>query len=82
MSEMVERVARAIFKNFQETQDNHLRKDTWEQRPDLTPYHMAAARAAIAAMREPTEEMAKSTGYSGLAMRIVWQGMIDKVLAG
>lgn len=58
MSEMVERVARAIFED-EYREPNSLR-------PDYTivdNYYRRTARAAIQAMREPTDEM-ESVGFN------------------
>ena len=51
MSEMIERVALALFKAEQPEQLNDYR---WEH---TRANYILLARAAIAAMREPTEEM-------------------------
>lgn len=48
----IEKIARAIFQSFQDTQDNHLRKETWDGSPGLRPYYLAAARAALEVVRE------------------------------
>lgn len=56
---MVERVAKAMFDSFQETQVAHPHRNAWNSRIGLglQPYYREAARAAIRALREPTEEM-------------------------
>jgi hypothetical protein len=73
MSEMVERVARAIA--YSETAD-----------PEIWSAFVEVARAAIEAMREPTEQMADigdtATGYPIYAVSgyTVWRSMIDEAL--
>ena len=65
MTEMVERVARAIAIR----QEGH--DILWRDFDD-------AARAAIAAMREPTQGMADSVcGLTRTQAIVVWQAMID-----
>ena len=78
MSEMVERVAQAIF--------------DWEYRdprravPDIEPHwklYEGAARAAIEAMRGPTEDMVRAGGDIDNSNRIAvetWHAMIDEAL--
>jgi hypothetical protein len=69
MSEMVERVARAIDKAMQEQHDP-------------TPGYLA--RAAIEAMREPTIDMLRvadvPVGGDYLSPKECWRGMIDAAL--
>lgn len=70
MSEMVERVAMAIFR--QETKDSPFRKAIygdapsevqWADIPDqIKHFHMERARTAIEAMREPTHAMKAQCG--------------------
>jgi|AmaraimetFIIA100_FD_contig_41_5707065_length_408_multi_3_in_0_out_0_1 hypothetical protein len=64
MTTMIERVARAIAKSQGV-------EDTWRG-------YMAETRAAIAAMREPTEAMAHAGDQH--AGRDAWQAMIDAAL--
>lgn len=54
----VEAAARAMFDSFQETQDAHLRRDTWDSQHGLAlqPYHRAAARAALEAAESVRKE--------------------------
>ena len=71
MSEMIERVAKAILKAYSE--------DPWE---DLNKHwrevYTTEARAAIEAMRKPTEAMIlNSNTHSCLS---IWQSMIDEAL--
>lgn len=72
MSEMVERVAQAICGD-----DNPA---------NILEIHRHRARAAIAAMREPTEGMVEAGQNSGviydagLVPHHVWQAMIDEAL--
>lgn len=69
---MIERVARAISKQF------------GVDDPDkMWPYAVPHARAAIEAMREPTDEMvARLEGYEESVdeKRAGWQAAIDVVL--
>ena len=67
MTEMVERVARAIASHVGYADD-----DWFKYGP--------AARAAIAAMREPTEEMLKAA-YAKAFDKEIWQAMIDAALS-
>ena len=69
MSTMVERVARAIAEQKVQNFDWHRHVDT-------------TARAAIAAMREPTEEMIVAWIRAPGAIKGGWQGMIDAALEG
>jgi len=77
MSDMVERVARTIYEshNFVESWDSL--KDVWR------PAWLEQAHAAIAAMRDPTEEMleAPDDGDTNPRMRrYIWRAMIDEAL--
>ena len=49
---------------------------------DEPPSSFALARAAIAAMREPTEEMIVAWIRAPGAIKGGWQGMIDAALEG
>jgi len=76
IDEMVERVARAILKE-ERNLDLELSSDITKQS------YCRYARAAIEAMREPTEAMLaagdkKQDFYSGF----IWQAMIDAALDG
>lgn len=86
MSEMVERVAKALCKNA---------CLTWSTEPDGTSeYFRGGARAAITAMRDPTPKMIAATWKAlnpcgenciekwgtGPAVREAYQAMIDEVL--
>jgi hypothetical protein len=62
---MIERAARAIA----DAQDVSEPFDNYEE----------MARAAIAAMREPTEAMLEASPVSG-PVSIIWQNMIDAAL--
>ena len=70
MSSMIERVAQALQ---QEMGTAHL---------DEPPSSFALARAAIAAMREPTEEMIVAWIRAPGAITGGWHGMIDAALEG
>ncbi len=65
MNEMVERVAREIEAEFAEMEPNDVHR--WRR----------LARAAIAAMREPTFEMCVAGGPASPA---IWCDMIDEAL--
>jgi hypothetical protein len=64
MSEMVERVARALAEQFHEP-------DVWNDK-----WVLDCARAAIGAMREPTDTV-KSLFSDG---HLVWNAMINEAL--
>ena len=69
MSSMIERVAQAL-----------------QQEMGTAPFDeatsFALARAAIAAMREPTEDMLDAWARAPGAIKGGWQGMIDAALEG
>ena len=69
MSSMIERVAQA------------LQQEIGSASFDEPPSSFALARAAIAAMREPTEEMIAAWIRAPGAIKGGWQGMIDAALA-
>lgn len=78
MSEMIERVAKALYDNMCLANPHVM--VTWEAlQLDLKSYYSELARAAIEAMREPTDEMwaaceqAKADFEAGIA----WPVMID-----
>lgn len=69
MSEMVERVAKAMWEKTYTS--------PWRSKAagdDLTQEYLDMARAAIEALREPTEAMRRINGSAN------WQAMIDKAL--
>jgi hypothetical protein len=70
MSTMIERVAQAL--------QQEMATGTF----DKPPTSFALARAAIAAMREPTEEMIDAWISAPGAIKGGWQGMIDAALEG
>lgn len=78
MSEMIERVAKAL-KGYEAA----VLLDTGSVNPGGKEYWEGKARAAIEAMREPTAAMIDagddSTGSSGLAI-VHWETMIDEAL--
>jgi hypothetical protein len=93
MSEMVERVARAIDPSLWQALDEQcaLRAYTPEERAEIIarPHYeffksLKCARAAIAAMRMPTESMlrrvSKRGGYAEEKSILDWQAMIDEAL--
>ena len=73
MSEMVERVARAIY----EAKEGPFEK--WADAPETwKPEWRIAAQAAIAVMREPTDEMIEAGWRKDSNIsRTVWIDMID-----
>lgn len=88
MSEMVERVAEALWRENKRQDDERARDyGTVNTRTDrdykvaITDY-MNSARAAIAAMREPTSDMtfAGTLADSSEGPTEIWQAMIDKAL--
>lgn len=79
MSEMIERVARAFC---MVATDISMSEAEWkvaaEQEPEEVENFRRAARAAIAAMREPTDAMIMAV--SGGPCLDEWQAMIDEAL--
>ncbi len=76
--DMVERAARAMF------DEAGMEANLW---PELRMGYMMSARAAIEAMREPTEAMCKAPRMSGRGLCLeefsekeIWHAMIDKAL--
>lgn len=87
MSEMIERVAKAIWDNSEKWVMN-LGKQ-WEDVPDYDLQKKAIrvqARAAIEAMREPTAEMVDEgyceAGGTDVQTDEVWRHMINAALGG
>lgn len=92
MSEMIERVARAIHEAgervIQETFPGRLRQTSWEEAqsdPRSAGLSFAQARAAIDAVYEPTEAMVKSAHdemdrRNTIAASSIWRIMIDEAL--
>jgi hypothetical protein len=89
MSEMIERVARAMYR--QRISDLGIYGDSQEKTDQAVdrcwPFCSAQAGAAIAAMREPTVEMEiAGTEYWALKVAMedrsagVWQAMVDAAL--
>ena len=70
MNSMIERVAKA------------LQQEMGTASFDEPPSSFALARAAIAAMREPTVEMIVAWIRAPGAIKGGWQGMIDAALEG
>jgi hypothetical protein len=84
MSEMVERVARAIYKaSCDEAYDGERYIPAWDRmNASSKEVYLGFARAAIAAMREPTAAMV-ITGSNGNYpddIAAIWQDMIDEAL--
>ena len=73
MTEMVDRVARAILSGYE-----------WESiTPELQAEYRRMGRAAIEAMREPSKKMLHAT-YTGMPDRNMvdlWHALIDAALA-
>lgn len=96
MSDMVERVARAMFEAsiaMCDAQNMPPEALNWDEIPeklpqDSRPMWLSFARAAIAAMREPTPGMVEAaprmTGADGqeylMGLVPVWNAMIDAAL--
>jgi hypothetical protein len=74
MSEMVERVAKSLWA---ETRPPYLKWD--EAFPVILDSYRHQARAAIAAMREPTEEMLVAASRE-VVSEAKWRAMIDAAL--
>jgi hypothetical protein len=86
VSEMIERVARAICKS--RFLDSGTGDDGWDDAsPEIRCDYRAEARAAIEAIREPTDAMVERavgefSGYPRAAIfRAIFIHMIDAVLA-
>ncbi|CAB4189977.1 tRNA-splicing ligase, RtcB [uncultured Caudovirales phage] len=79
--DMIERVAQRLFQNMAASDNS-----AWETAdPMITRACMSYARAAIAAMREPTEEMyqgvcALNKRWQDSNSAEIWQAMMDAVL--
>ena len=83
MDEMIERVARAMFAAQWDAQDRPEEFDLNSE--GFKAIYWAAARAAVAAMREPTDDMVraahlKAEGMTSAGFADVWRAMIDVVL--
>jgi hypothetical protein len=80
MNEMVERVARAMYKGC----DDDARHPTWDEVDHA--FHnlwLRAARIGIAAMREPTEAMLEASppiAGENPSKYEIWQAAIDEAL--
>ena len=73
---VIERVARAIYEK--EIEDRTIVGIPFE---NMDIHFKSAARAAIQAMREPTEEMLDAGAYDlGMELKDQYQNMIDKAL--
>ena len=85
-NEMIERVAKAIYDAHVSRQPRPEDWDRWReliagghQGRHRVEDTRALARAAIEAMREPTEAM-KDAGYEHGSRGLVWRAMIDTAL--
>lgn len=65
MSEMIERVAKALGGG------------DWDSCPNDRPRWREDARAAIEAMREPTEEMIEAANECEASWKSIWPAMLD-----
>ena len=63
MTEMIERVARAIYETEMDEEDAPWREPGWPE--DTWSIHLDMARAAIAASRDYFDEMAKGVSNMG-----------------
>jgi hypothetical protein len=74
VSKMVERVAKEIFIacGYYQKEIGEFILDDW----------IPAARAAIAAMREPTDEMISASNREWPHVRSNWKAMVDAALRG
>jgi hypothetical protein len=82
MSEMVERVAEALAQSFRETVVK-VSGDSWEQTGVTLPSKEVwerYARAAIEAMRKPTDPMLDA-GNKLYMLDECWEAMIDAAIA-
>ncbi len=91
-SEMIERVARAIFAKDAEISRAYdmFGSNLWEDHGRRHPAYLAFARAAIEAMREPTQEMIEAVGGievdatrwddQSYSPPEIWRDMIDEGL--
>lgn len=78
MSEMVERVAQAIY----EGPDRDIYLTPWpELREKDRDHFIAVARSAIQAMREPTEQMVFAADWQERGTYAAWRAMIDAAIA-
>lgn len=84
MGEMVDRVARAMAESRDLIWENMSEFSNADETPE---YYRSLARAAIAAMREPTGEMIQAAnpyvkGYDDMrSSYAAWQAMIDAALS-
>ena len=78
MSTMVKRVAQAL----QQEMGTAPSDETAASPSEARSHSFALARAAIAAMREPTEEMIDAWIKAPGAIKGGWQAMIDAALEG
>jgi hypothetical protein len=87
---MVERVARALFETewspAAERHEGKARLDWEKEWPNSREYWLNSARAAMAAMRDPTDAMCAAGSSASTSVRpegvpLIWRGMIDAALA-
>lgn len=76
-SEMVERAARAAFKNHHEIQGLPASDQAWAVTAEKW---LGAQRAAIEAMREPTFDPESVSYHAGMTRADWWRAMIDEAL--
>ena len=77
---MVERVAAAIMNAAGQINASQIQDDVTKRHATSLMYAKRYAAAAIAAMREPTEEMARCGGIGREDAQGVWRRMIDAAL--
>ena len=75
--DMVEKVAKAMAENDSGPMDSALFAIHWRE---FGEGYIDSARAAIAAMREPSEEMINEAADLCASPQDVWENMIDAAL--
>ena len=89
MDDTVERVAMRLFAHdgLKHAATNLSLEQSWEMSPRYHDKYRGLARAALEAMREPTENMREVGGWSGgengvgsSSAAVVWYAMIDAAL--
>ena len=85
MTEMIERVARAIYAQMDQSSSDPwdealLRVEKYGVTPPMVRMAREYARAAIEAMREPTPAMIEAGRRNSLTLEQSWKQMIDEAL--
>lgn len=78
MSDIVEKVARAIYQA--DKPSHHADWEVAAKTEGNRAHWHKVARAAITAMRVPTEKMLEAPGVAGVTMDADWPAMIDEAL--